>query len=124
MAKPEALIDRRSPPLPFTAMTRRGSPVSGSGRSNFELVLPPPKLVMRRSSPSRFERYRRRSSGEVSLAASRSSQRFFRNFVAACPELGRGEVPDTSDTSQLHVILEAAVMSSPAIRRFGLETID
>ena len=55
-AKPEVPIERRSPPLPFTAITRCGSPVSGSGRSNFELVLPPPKLVMRRSAPSRFER--------------------------------------------------------------------
>jgi hypothetical protein len=49
-------IERRSPPLPLTAITRDGFPVSGSGSSNFELVLPPPKLVIRRSSPSRFER--------------------------------------------------------------------
>ena len=53
---PEAPIDRRSPPLPFTASTRTGSPVSGSGSVNFELVLPPPKFVMRRSAPSRFDR--------------------------------------------------------------------
>ena len=31
-------------------------PFSGSVSSSFELVLPPPKLVMRRSDPSRFER--------------------------------------------------------------------
>ena len=28
-------IDARSPPLPFTAITLRGSPVNGSGKSNF-----------------------------------------------------------------------------------------
>ncbi len=55
-AKPAGPIDRRSPPLPFTAITRVGAPVNGSGSSNFELVLPPPKLVMRRSAPRRFER--------------------------------------------------------------------
>ena len=51
------LFDRsESPPLPFTASTRTGLPVNGSGKSIFELVLPPPKLVMRRSAPSRLER--------------------------------------------------------------------
>jgi hypothetical protein len=56
IANPLAVIERRSPPLPLTAMTRRGSPLRGSGSSNLELVLPPPKFVIRRSSPRRFER--------------------------------------------------------------------
>ena len=46
----------RSPPEPFTHSTSTGSPVSGSISVTLELVLPPAKLVMRRSEPSRFER--------------------------------------------------------------------
>src|SRR6185503_10764639 len=100
IANPAGVIDRRSPPLPFTAITRAGSPVSGSGRTNFELVLPPPKLVMRRSAPSRLDRYRSSSSGSPARAdASVSSQRFCRNFVVAV----------VSGTGQLHVVAEAAV---------------
>src|SRR6516225_9664729 len=62
-ANPDSLIDPRSPPLPFTARTRTGRPVNGSGSSILELVLPPPKFVMRKSAPKRLERYRRRARG-------------------------------------------------------------
>src|SRR5436190_19826556 len=109
-------MDRRSPPLPFTAITRVGSPVSGSGSSNFELVLPPPKFVMRKSAPSRLDRYRKRSSGRsCSAAASRSSQRFCRNFVS---------IVAVSGTTELHVLLEAAVLRIPTVRRRRLESFD
>src|SRR6185436_12673362 len=105
---PAAVIDRRSPPLPFTAMTRTDLPVSGSGSVNFELVFPPPKLVMRRSAPSRFDRYRRSSSGCAdSLTASDSSQRFCRYLVA---------VEAVSGTSELHVVLEPPIFQVPPIR--------
>src|SRR3954470_6386467 len=114
-ANPDVAIDRRSPPLPFTAITRCDWPVRGSAASNFELVFPPPKFVMRRSSPSRFERYRSRSSGDDSIfAASRSSHRFCRNVVS---------LVEISDTGQLHVIEEAAVMRGPAIGGHGLEPL-
>src|SRR5882672_10779318 len=116
IAKPGVPIERRSPPLPFTASTRVGSPVSGSGSSSFELVLPPPKLVMRRSAPSRLERYRSNSSGRASsAAASRSSQRFCRNFVSIVAVSGTGE---------LHVLLKPPVLRIPAVRRQRLESLD
>src|SRR5918999_6179532 len=107
MAKPLVPIDRRSPPLPFTASTRSGVPVSGSGSSNLELVLPPPKLVIRRSAPRRFERYLRRSSGAPARdAASRSSHRSRRNLVATVT---------ASDTGELHVLLEPMIVRVPHI---------
>src|SRR2546426_12768047 len=115
-AKPDSVIDRKSPPLPFTARTRTGLPVSGSGSVNFELVFPPPKFVMRRSAPSRFERYRRSSSGcAASLAASASSQRFRKYLVA---------VEAVSGTRKLHVVLESAIFRVPPIRRDRLEPLD
>ena len=46
----------RSPPEPLTQITSTFSPVSGSVSMILELVLPPAKLVMRRSDPSRFDR--------------------------------------------------------------------
>src|SRR5690349_390613 len=96
-------------------MTRRVSPVSGSGMSNFELVLPPPKLVMRRSSPSRFDRYCSSASGlSLRAAAFFSSQRFFSSEVSFV---------DESDTSQLHVVPEPPVMRVPAIGGRGLEPL-
>src|SRR5260221_12241814 len=107
IANPLAAIDRRSPPLPFTASTRTGSPVSGSGSVNFELVLPPPKLVMRRSAPRRFDRYFRSPSGSAaSAAASARLQRFCRYLVAG------GAV---SGTTELHVLLKPAVLRVPAV---------
>src|SRR6478609_7776826 len=107
MANPDVPIDRRSPPLPLTAMTRGGSPVSGSAISTFELVLPPPKLGMHGSAPSRFDRERSSSSGAASsFAASASSHRFFRNRVSMVV---------VSDTSQLHVLVKAPVVSVPLI---------
>src|SRR5271156_4336290 len=69
----------RSPPEPFTHRTFLVSPSSGSTWSSFELVLPPPKLVMRRSEPSRFDRYRN-SSGPSSFDATASSHLSSRNF--------------------------------------------
>src|SRR5712691_3777930 len=105
-AKPDSVIDRKSPPLPFTARTRTGLPVSGSGSSNLELVLPPPKFVIRRSAPSRFERYRRSASGrDARLAAGRSSQRFCTNFVTPVA---------VSGTGKLHVVLETTVLGIPS----------
>src|SRR5206468_10888307 len=96
IANPLAAIDRRSPPLPFTASTRTDSPVNGSGRVNFELVLPPPKLVMRRSAPRRFDRYLRSSSGSLArFPASLGSQRFRRYRV---------EIDAVSGTGELHVL--------------------
>src|SRR6267142_578077 len=56
-------MDPKSPPLPFTASTLTDLPVNGSGNSIFELVLPPPKFVMRRSAPSKLERYRNKDRG-------------------------------------------------------------
>jgi hypothetical protein len=45
-----------SPPLPFTQTTVFEVPSSGSFISSLELVFPPPKFVMQRSEPNRFER--------------------------------------------------------------------
>jgi len=45
----------RSPPDPFTHSTCFTNPSTGSTCSSFELVFPPPKLVIRRSLPSKFE---------------------------------------------------------------------
>src|SRR6185295_1939110 len=109
-------MDRKSPPLPFTARTRTGLPVSGSGSVNFELVFPPPKFVMRRSAPSRFERYRRSSSGCAdSVTASASSQRFCRYLVA---------VEAVSGTRILHVVLEPVIFAIPPVRGDRLEPFD
>src|SRR5690348_11003478 len=68
----------RSPPLPFTHSTDLVFPSTGSTCSSFELVLPPPKFVIRRSEPSRFDRYRS-SSGPSSFAATASSHLSSRN---------------------------------------------
>src|SRR5438045_2744881 len=62
----------RSPPLPLTQSTVVGSPVSGSGWLILELVLPPAKLVRRRSRPSKFERYRSSSASSNPLASASS----------------------------------------------------
>src|SRR6185295_7140456 len=63
----------RSPPDPLTHSTSTSAPVSGSFSLILAEVLPPPKLVMRLSLPSRLERYKRSSAGE-SRAACASSQ--------------------------------------------------
>src|SRR5215467_14566025 len=112
IANPVAAIDRRSPPLPFTAMTRRGSPVRGSGRSNFELVLPPPKFVMRRSAPRRFERYCNRSSGLLlRTSALPSSHRFCSKLVAV------------SRAGISHIIPKTRVVCIPSARRPRLKSL-
>ena len=49
-------MDPRSPPEPFTHRTVASWPVSGSFWMTFAEVFPPPKFVIRRSEPSRFER--------------------------------------------------------------------
>src|SRR5207248_2829327 len=103
-------------PLPFTAMTRTFSPVSGSRASNFALVLPPPKFVIRRSAPSRFDRYFSRTSGSTpSRAASLSSHRLGRSFVSGA---------NASGTSELQVIEEPPVLRVPAVGRRRLEALD
>src|SRR5271154_643926 len=68
----------RSPPLPFTHRIFFVLPSNGSTSSSLELVFPPPKFVIRRSDPSRFDRYRK-SSGASKFAATASSQRSSRN---------------------------------------------
>ena len=65
-------MDPRSPPEPLTQSTSTVSPVSGSAAGSLADVLPPPKLVMRRSDPRRLERYRSSSSSESVAAASLS----------------------------------------------------
>src|SRR5208283_3325467 len=80
---PASVIDPRSPPLPFTASTRTDLPLNGSGSSILELVFPPPKLVMRKSAPSRFERYRKRASGlPANVSPSATVHRSFRCVVS------------------------------------------
>src|SRR4029079_8012778 len=114
-AKPPVPIDRRSPPLPFTASTRAGRPDTGSVRSNFELVLPPPKFVIRRSAPNRFERYRSNSSGRsASPAAIFSSQR----------SSSKPDAATVLDTHDLPILLKPAVVRGPAIARRGIESLD
>src|SRR6266702_1406822 len=73
----------RSPPLPFTQRICFVFPSSGSTCSSFELVFPPPKFVIRRSEPSRFDRYLS-NSGASSFAAIASSQRSSRNRSPLC----------------------------------------
>src|SRR5262245_36350956 len=109
-------MDRRSPPLPLTAITRTGSPVNGSGSVNFELVFPPPKLVMRRSAPSRLDRYLSSSSeSSTHRAASSSFHRFSRNFVA---------LTLVSGTREFQVVEEAPVLRVPCVSGYGLEAFD
>src|SRR5262249_27644700 len=82
----------------------------------FELVLPPPKLVMRRSAPSRFDRYRSRFSGSpASAAAAPSSHRLLRSLVPAAA---------VSGTGALQVVDEAAILRVPPLRFRGLEALD
>src|SRR5258708_29505760 len=73
----------RSPPLPFPQRISFVFPSSGSTCSSFELVFPPPKFVIRRSEPSRFDRYRS-NSGASSFDATASSQRSSRNRSPLC----------------------------------------
>src|SRR5882757_9154368 len=73
----------RSPPLPFTQRICCVVPSSGSTCPSFELVFPPPKFVIRRSEPSKFDRYRS-NSGASSFAATASSQRSSRNRSPLC----------------------------------------
>src|ERR1700733_4690169 len=73
----------RSPPLPFTQRTCFGFESNGSDRSSFELVLPPPKFVIRRSDPKRFDRYLK-SSGPSRVPATASSQRSSRKRRPFC----------------------------------------
>src|ERR1700687_71974 len=106
-------MDPRSPPLPFTARTRTGSSENGSGSSIFELVLPPPKLVMRKSAPSRFDRYLRSDSSlPVSFSATRSSQRSFNRTSVVVSDIGR-----------FAVLLESLGFAIPSIGIAGLEHV-
>src|SRR5213082_1620265 len=57
-----------SPPLPLIHKTFALLPSSGSFSSILELVFPPPKFVIRRSDPSKFERYRSNSDWSRLLA--------------------------------------------------------
>ena len=77
--KPSSLMLPRSPPEPFTHSTSTAAPLSGSVMPILAEVLPPPKLVMRRSEPSRLERYSSRS-GSLMAAARASSH----NEVMGC----------------------------------------
>src|SRR5229473_1614038 len=112
-AKPASVIDPRSPPLPLTASTRTASPVNGSGSSIFELVLPPPKFVIRKSAPSRFDRYRRSDSGRPSSAsASRWSQRSLRWWSAIVSGIGG-----------FTVLLKTLRFSGPFLRLLRVESL-
>src|SRR6187455_741287 len=118
-------MDRRSPPLPLTASTRAGLPDTGSRRVNFELVLPPPKFVMRRSAPSRLERYRSSSRGRSSIAAAFFSSHRSCNKPDAVGELAGAEPLESSlDTHDLPIFLEPAVVRRPAIGRHRIESLD
>src|SRR5690349_1530245 len=72
-----------SPPLPLIHSTCCSLPSSGSCSMILELVLPPPKFVIRRSEPSRLERYLR-SSAPLSLRAISLSQRSSRYRRLSC----------------------------------------
>src|SRR5205814_6224550 len=72
-----------SPPLPLIHRILRSEPSSGSRSFIFELVLPPPKFVMRRSEPRRLERYRS-SSASLNLRSICSSQRSSKNCSFSC----------------------------------------
>src|SRR6266513_5222787 len=67
-----------SPPLPLIHKTVALLPSSGSFSSILELVLPPPKFVIRRSDPNRFDRYRSNSAPSRRLAiwSSQRSSRY------------------------------------------------
>src|SRR5258706_6348172 len=74
---------RRSPPEPLTHKTSTSSPVSGSGMTILDEVLPPPVLVIRWSAPRIFERYTNRSTGS-SLSATTSSQAYWTCLNTDC----------------------------------------
>ena len=86
-AKPDSLIEPKSPPLPLTASTCTGLPENGSASVILELVLPPPKFVILRSAPSRFERYRSRASSSPAIDdaffSSHKSRRWITSVVCA-----------------------------------------
>src|SRR5213594_2507426 len=70
-----------SPPLPLIHKTVALLPSSGSVSSILELVLPPPKFVIRKSDPKRFDRYRNNSAASkpfAILSSQRSSR--YRSF--------------------------------------------
>src|SRR6266446_7526367 len=69
----------RSPPEPLTQSTSTSTPLSGSRCITLADVFPPPKLVMRRSEPRRFERYSSRS-GSLRDRAFPASQRLARRL--------------------------------------------
>ena len=56
VANPLSLMLPRSPPLPLIHRTFFLFAAEGSICWIFELVFPPPKFVMRRSEPNKFER--------------------------------------------------------------------
>ena len=56
LEKPSKLIVPRSPPDPLTYIIFSFLLVSGSFKSNFVEVLPPPKLVTCKSAPNKRER--------------------------------------------------------------------
>jgi hypothetical protein len=58
VANPSSFMLPMSPPEPLTHSTCTSAPVSGSFAATLAEVLPPPKLVIRRSEPSRFDRYK------------------------------------------------------------------
>src|SRR5215469_10562257 len=106
-------MDPMSPPLPLTASTRTGLLVKGSASSILELVLPPPKFVIRRSAPRRLDRYRsRRSSLPCNCFASRSSQRSFRYVISV-----------VSGINHLSVMLEAIGFFAPLVGVLWLENL-
>src|SRR5580698_4433070 len=63
-----------SPPLPLIQSTFFFERSIGSTSASFELVFPPPKFVILKSDPSRFDRYLNNSAAS-SLLATFSSQR-------------------------------------------------
>ena len=114
---PDVPIDRRSPPLPFTASTRTGWPVSGSGSVNFELVLPPPKFVMRRSAPEQVR--------TVAEQLERDSPTAWRRRPRPRDSAGSWSrsTPCQAQVNSTHV-LKAAVFGVPPIGVERLEPFD
>src|ERR1700729_1205821 len=97
----------KSPPLPFTQRTCFVLPSSGSTCSSFELVFPPPKFVIRRSDPSKFDRYLK-SSGPSSFDATASSHRSSKKcsslFVVISKPQTPPIIPHTTSIRQLFPI--------------------
>src|SRR5437588_6214899 len=80
-----------SPPLPLIQSTLCSLPSSGSRSAILALVLPPPKFVIRRSDPRRFERYLS-SSASLNLRAISSSHRSSRYCSFSCTLTGKDPI--------------------------------